>query len=324
MSRVLVRLGLALVSLLVSASLAEMLCHWRDVGPRYAMDQYGCQGMVVRLDPQLLFRVVPSSSRPDINRQGFREREFTAKGSQKRLLVIGDSFVMGNNVAPEETLPRQLQSLLPGWEVLNLGVLGYGPDQELLRLRQDGLRLNPDAVLVCLYPANDFHDLAKNRQANVAGWLRWRLPLLVRKLFTGRFLPAEQEDELVALLLRDKPTPVETDEVPLMRAALQGFQQALAGVPWAVVIIPAWENMEGDWRSHRDPFANEKQAEALCAELKIPYVSLREGFIGVPGLFDLHDRHLSVEGNRRAAELIRSAFMKMTSQYRRFMISSSQ
>jgi hypothetical protein len=273
------------------------------------MDQYGCQGMVVRLDPQLLFRVVPSASRPDINRQGFRDREFTPKGAKKRLLVVGDSFVMGNNVAPGENVPRQLEGLLPGWEVLNLGVLGYGPDQELLRLRQDGLALQPDAVLVCLFPANDFNDLAKNRRADVAGWLRWRLPLLVRKLCTGRFLPAAQEDELVALLLRDKPTPnVPEDQVALMRTALQGFQQTLKDIPWAVVVIPAWENIEGEWRSHSEPFVNEKLAEGLCAELKIPCVSLREGFTGSTGLFDPHDRHLSVEGNRRAAELIRSGW----------------
>lgn len=311
-------------SLLVSVGLAELFCQWRDVGPRYAMDQYGCQGMVVRLDSDLLFRVVPSASRPDINRQGFREREFTPKAEKKRLLVVGDSFVMGNNVRPDQTLPAQLQALLPGWEALNLGVLGYGPDQELRRLRQDGLPLKPDAVLVCLFPANDFHDLAKNRQAEVAGWLRWRLPLLVRKLFTGRFLPAAQEDELVALLLRDKPVwGADAGEVELMRSALQGFQQALQGLPWAVVIIPAWENVEGDWRNHGDPFVNEKLVEGLCEQLSIPFVSLREGFTE-PGLFDPHDRHLSPAGNRRAAELVLPQLVKMTSQYRRFMISSSQ
>ncbi len=279
-------------SLVASLALAELFCHWRDVGPRYAMDQYGCQGMVVRLDPQLLFRVVPSAARPDINKQGFREREFPPKGPKKRLLVVGDSFVMGNNVKPDETLPSQLQKRLPEWEVFNLGVLGYGPDQELLRLRQDGLPLQPDAVLLCLFPGNDFHDLAKNQRADVAGWLRWRLPLLVRKLFTGRFLPAAEEDDLVALLLRDKPAKVSADEVPLLRNALTQFRE----IPHlGAVIIPSWE-------SFAEGFDNEVQAEKLCTELGIPFLSLREGF--TQGLFDPHDRHLSVAGNLRAAELI--------------------
>lgn len=280
----------------MSLALAEVFCHWRDVGPRYAMDQYGCQGMVVRLDPELLFRVVPSASRPDINRQGFREREFPPKGAKKRLLVVGDSFVMGNNVKPDETLPSQLQRLLPEWEVFNLGVLGYGPDQELLRLQQDGLPLQPDAVLLCLFPGNDFHDLAKNQQAHVAGWLRWRLPLLVRKLFTGRFLPAAEEDELVALLLRDKPTPVTADEVPLMRNVLTQFRD----IPHlGVVIIPSWEGS----------VSNEKQAEELCEELSVPFLSLHFG----QELFDPRDRHLSVKGNQTAAARIAEKFLILTS-----------
>lgn len=49
------------------------------------------------------------------------------------VLVAGDSYTEGAEVAAEETFPARLQRLL-GVPVANLGVGGYGPDQALLKL----------------------------------------------------------------------------------------------------------------------------------------------------------------------------------------------
>jgi hypothetical protein len=73
-----------------------------------------------------------------------------------RIAVTGDSFVFGQCVADEDTFPAQLARLLPGSEVLNLGVMGYGHDQALLRLRRDGLPFQPD-VAVLGFHRDDVH-----------------------------------------------------------------------------------------------------------------------------------------------------------------------
>ncbi len=65
-----------------------------------------------------------------------------------RIVVLGDSFTFGEGVGDEETYSHVLQELLPQVEVLNLGVHGYGHDQMLLYLKEEGLRYKPDLILL--------------------------------------------------------------------------------------------------------------------------------------------------------------------------------
>jgi GDSL-like lipase/acylhydrolase family protein len=88
---------------------------------------------------------------------------------EKRLLLLGDSFTFGAEVADRETFAAGLAPLLPGVEVLNLGVHGYGHDQMLLYLRDEGVKYSPDVVLVgfvgddMLRNVLQFRDFAKPR-----------------------------------------------------------------------------------------------------------------------------------------------------------------
>ena len=65
-----------------------------------------------------------------------------------RILVFGDSFTFGDEVSDDETYAAQLERMLPGTEVVNLGVHGYGHDQMLLYLEEVGARYQPDVVLL--------------------------------------------------------------------------------------------------------------------------------------------------------------------------------
>jgi len=82
-------------------------------------------------------------------------------------VVLGDSFTFGEEVGDEETFSHRLQSLLPNSEVLNLGVHGYGHDQMLLYLKEEGLRYHPDLVILGFMPDDmernvlSFRDYAK-------------------------------------------------------------------------------------------------------------------------------------------------------------------
>ena len=93
------------------------------------------------------------------NRYGFRGTEVPLERSAKRrVVVLGDSFVWGFGVEDAQ-LFTELWARDRGIEVVNLGVSGYGTDQELLLWRQLGHRLRPDVVLLVVSLYNDIYDV---------------------------------------------------------------------------------------------------------------------------------------------------------------------
>ncbi|MEZ6019759.1 MAG: SGNH/GDSL hydrolase family protein [Planctomycetota bacterium] len=87
--------------------------------------------------------------RIEINRHGFRdrEREVAKAPGTKRVLVLGDSVAWGWGVNNGERFSDRLEERLPGCEVLNMAVPGYGTDQSLWNLQQRGWEWHPDLVL---------------------------------------------------------------------------------------------------------------------------------------------------------------------------------
>jgi len=85
------------------------------------------------------------------NSRGLREAtEFPYERTPgaRRIVLLGDSYTFGDEVSDEATYAHQLETLLPGTEILNLGVHGYGHDQMLLYLADEGVRYRPDVVLL--------------------------------------------------------------------------------------------------------------------------------------------------------------------------------
>lgn len=84
--------------------------------------------------------------------------------ARTRLLVLGDSFAFGEGVDLEDRFDTIIRAQIPELAVVNLGVMGYGPDQALIRARPWVPRLRRgDALLLLTYWGNDFHDLARTR-----------------------------------------------------------------------------------------------------------------------------------------------------------------
>lgn len=80
-----------------------------------------------------------------------------------RILAIGDSFTYGFYVHNPETFPARLEErlneLLPRrTQVLNAGIPGYTIEDELSYLKDKGLALQPDIVILGFY-TNDIFDL---------------------------------------------------------------------------------------------------------------------------------------------------------------------
>lgn len=99
---------------------------------------------------------------PDVsvvtNAAGFRSsREYTKDipPGKKRAVFLGDSFVFGFGVKEEETFAARIESLLPRYESINLGVPGYGIDQIYLAYKEIGKQYKADYVFICVF-AEDF------------------------------------------------------------------------------------------------------------------------------------------------------------------------
>lgn len=80
--------------------------------------------------------------------RGRTEYEYRRQPGKRRIVILGDSFTFGTDVSDEETYASILGSLLPNTEVLNLSVHAYGHDQMLLYLKEEGVKYQPDVVLL--------------------------------------------------------------------------------------------------------------------------------------------------------------------------------
>jgi hypothetical protein len=80
--------------------------------------------------------------------RGKTEYNYERIPGKQRILVLGDSFTFGAEVADDDTYSHYLESHLRNTEVLNFGVQGYGHDQMLLYLKEEGVKYHPDIVIL--------------------------------------------------------------------------------------------------------------------------------------------------------------------------------
>lgn len=105
-----------------------------------------------------------------INSLGLRGDEFdpTKRQGEKRILLSGDSFILGFGVKDSELVSTQLfeilkasnSSSLNNAKVINAGYAGgFGPDGYFLYLKNKGDRLQPNLVVFSIFVYNDFSDI---------------------------------------------------------------------------------------------------------------------------------------------------------------------
>lgn len=299
-------------------------------------------GIGLMLDRKVLFKLKPAS-RPDINNMGYRDMDFTKdKQGKKRALFLGDSFVIGLNVKPHETMPKALERL-SGWEVYNMGVYAYGPDQSLVQLWNEGLGLNPDIVILCIYPANDLNDVYKNKllipgkngkveynSENISARLMGKSDTLylikyalnrygqspaMREEFSGLFYELF-EDVNDWDFMKDPDSAASREKVALTRSVLREMKNTLAkrNIGFIAVIMPAYDNMVNDssLKENGVPkeryFALEDAVKGILEAEAVDFIDLRPYFAemskGKYAVYDPEDRHLSAFGNEYTASII--------------------
>ncbi|MBU0755313.1 MAG: SGNH/GDSL hydrolase family protein, partial [Planctomycetes bacterium] len=116
--------------------------------------------LCVANDHSYLFSLNPEH--PEVSAQGLRRKEVAVPKPENtfRILVLGDSVVFGEGVAFHNTFSSLLEAALqeaPGRkkiEVINAGVNGYSPFNELHYYLEQGRKFEPDLV-VTVFCMND-------------------------------------------------------------------------------------------------------------------------------------------------------------------------
>ncbi|MFA5156660.1 MAG: SGNH/GDSL hydrolase family protein [Candidatus Omnitrophota bacterium] len=101
--------------------------------------------------------------------RGEKEYAYGKDAARKRIIIIGDSYVMGAENNDDQIFPFFLSRMLPEYDILNFGVGGYGHDQMLIKLKEEAAGYHPDMVILLYLPDDnsrnllEFRDYAKPR-----------------------------------------------------------------------------------------------------------------------------------------------------------------
>jgi hypothetical protein len=203
-------LGIVFFQLLIALVLLEVVARIFDpFGISYYPETAAYLNTMVREEP-IGYRNQPNFSGRfwgvdvAINSLGMRDREITAPPSANefRILIMGDSFPFGIGQPLEHSIPRQLEGQLnrsyggrPFFRTLNMGVISYNTEQELIQLKTVGMKLQPNLVIL-FYSINDIQPkmwvvdrrrrLANLLQHSYAASLLLVLYQEVHVKFTGR------------------------------------------------------------------------------------------------------------------------------------------
>ncbi|MDW8283175.1 MAG: hypothetical protein RMK29_15775 [Myxococcales bacterium] len=198
--RLLPNLALLLVTVLLLTGLGEWLCRrlgqsqmvvvdslQAATGPRqleqhafgneaYRYSRTGSVALVPRARIRIRHHFV---SGRDItfttNSAGYRGPEVGPKPpGEFRVLLLGDSITLADYLPDEETFAFRLERLLQASgrrvRVINLGIGSADTETEYAILRDAGLAMQPDLVLVAMY-LNDGYPSLRMRPRSLSGWL---------------------------------------------------------------------------------------------------------------------------------------------------------
>ena len=142
-----------------------------------------------------------------VNAQGVRDdREIGPKpADERRIVVLGDSLVLSVQVEARQTFCQLLEDRLNHAEsarpdgprvhyrVINAGVQGYGPVEELLFYREIARAFEPDLVIETIFVGNDAEDAVSSA---------WRLHAAPSSEPSARALPGTVSQSLVSRVRR--------------------------------------------------------------------------------------------------------------------------
>lgn len=239
-----------------------------------------------------------------------------------RILVLGDSYTVGERVSDEDTFPAQLEKMLSRVEVINAGHSCYSTREEYEYLAEKGLILNPDMVILAWFP-NDITELSREfswrdllkehykyepwksylRSFAIYNALRFIISDNFIKLKFGHFVPKEDIDIF---------SGQETEGAKKLWERCFGYilkiKNLCRGKKFLLVILP-------DYPQFKNAGFKPQQKLRTFAKINgIDFIDIAERFkletnIGISYLLP-KDPHFSVFGNHLVAEEIHNFLQK--------------
>ncbi|MHA2220308.1 MAG: hypothetical protein ACXACY_30895 [Candidatus Hodarchaeales archaeon] len=281
-----------------------------------------------------------------LNSYGFKDVEFN-KGNKGlfRILGIGDSFTYG--VVPYQfnyltILEKKLNQEHRSLEIINMGIPMLDPRKYYAILVNEGLKLNPDMVLLSFFVGNDFKrkKIKPYEYSYVASFFNYLIS--IRHEYKGKIIHGR------AIYQDDKPSlPYEKYLENEKRISgkifkkenkkfLKRFNGAIYylkkiqdicdenNIELMILIIPdevqvnyklqtdvvkAYKTTSKDF----DFFRPNRMLTNKLTDLSINYIDLLEYFLKVPEkrpLYKPNDSHLNIAGNKLAADIIEDYLKK--------------
>ncbi len=252
--------------------------------------------------------------------RGPREYPFERRPGLRRIVLVGDSYTWGEQtwhgeIRDDETFAALLEKQLPCTEAINLGVHGWGTDQQYLYLRELGLRFQPDLVVLGFFEPDstrnvaDFFGYAKPRFVLEEGELvltNTPVPDGPALLATPFEMPRSYLFSLIrkgwnTVLDRTRLRPIESrEEWRITRALFEAARRETeaAGAQFLLMDIP--------YHVFDRPTPMAAAAGIWAAETGTRFLDLREHFVSLPRSewSALHDGHFTAKGHVETAKAL--------------------
>ena len=282
-----------------------------------------------------------------LNSQGFKDLEFTVEkpAQTHRILGIGDSFAYG--IVPYQynyltLLEKKLNKSGQKTEVINMGIPGLGPRDYLSILVNEGLKLNPDRIVLSFYMGNDFLDnsmtthLRKEEKSYLIALIKSLIK--IQSHYQGTFMntvpkyednqPTIDNAKYLQNTVNKSNMFVKNSNNDIFKGFLEDAMQDLIkikqiadsqNIPLTIVIIPDEVQVNSQLQQQvktafdpNDPnlldfeLPNRMLTERL-RQANIDYLDLLPSFVAASKttrLYKPNDTHWNIAGNSFAAELI--------------------
>lgn len=319
------RLGFVALALVLGAALTAGLAEGVARVYVYFIAE---QGKLFRPDSALGWTLIPNL---DIRRRnpagetwhiettdgGFRsEADAFRPDAERRILILGDSFAFGEGVELADRFDTLLSGHHPEWSFVNQGVMGYGPDQELIAARSTIRGLGEGDVIVLVTFLNDFIDLLrKSHSGRSKPWFEIRNgELIEHSPELGLAQRLRDQSYLLARIFREvSPDPTAVPESAL-RVSSHVYRRLVAhetedAVARGVRVLIAYHG-GGNAKTRSHPELEASALSALRRSCEAPgfsCLSIDRGFAasGERGFFQ-RDGHWNATGNTVVADLLAS------------------
>lgn len=276
-----------------------------------------------------------------LNSKGFKDVEFNEKKDEGtyRILGLGDSFAFG--VVPYENnyltlLDDGLNKNGKKIELINMGIPGIGPKDYLALLDNEGLKLQPDMVLLSFFIGNDFLREIKESEIYSYSYLASFIHYFIIIGSERLVVPSDTYNDTEPTFTDAKFVSIENERSEIYRKQNKSFEtdfvEAMSylekikrrcderNIAFAVVLIPDEVQINKTLQSRvmqikafnasPDEFdftlPNKLMAEKL-KEQHINFIDLLDDFARQSGqtpLYKPNDTHWNIAGNKLAAEVM--------------------